>query len=65
MWVRGASGLGVTSNTRGDGEAFLVLAQRLSVQVTTTTVPFERADLALRDLAAGRVRGAAVLTLAT
>ena len=55
----------VTSNTRGDGEAFLVLAQRLSVQVTTTTVPFERADLALRDLAAGRVRGAAVLTLAT
>jgi len=53
----------VTSNTRRDGEEFLMLAQRLSLQVTTTTVPFEHADLALRDLAAGRVRGAAVLTL--
>ena len=53
----------VTSNTRRDGEEFLVLAQRLGVQVTTTPVPFEHADLALRDLAAGRVRGAAVLTM--
>jgi zinc-binding alcohol dehydrogenase family protein len=53
----------VTSNTRRDGEEFLVLAQRLGVQVTTTPVPFEHADLALRDLAEGRVRGAAVLTL--
>jgi propanol-preferring alcohol dehydrogenase len=54
----------VTSNTRRDGEEFLVLAQRLGVQVTTTPVPFEHADLALRDLATGHVRGAAVLTLA-
>ena len=53
----------VTSNTRRDGEEFLVLAERLGVEVTTTPVPFERADLALRDLAAGDVRGAAVLTL--
>ncbi len=53
----------VTSNTRRDGEEFLVLAQRLGVEVTTTPVPFEHADLALRDLAEGRVRGAAVLTL--
>jgi propanol-preferring alcohol dehydrogenase len=53
----------VTSNTRRDGEQFLVLAQRLGLQVTTTPVPFEQADRALRDLAAGRVRGAAVLTL--
>jgi len=53
----------VTSNTRRDGEEFLVLAQRLGLQVTTTPVPFDRADLALRDLAAGRVRGAAVLSL--
>ena len=53
----------VTSNTRRDGEEFLVLAQRLRMQVTTTPVPFEQADQALRDLAAGRVRGAAVLTL--
>jgi propanol-preferring alcohol dehydrogenase len=53
----------VTSNTRRDGEEFLVLAQRLGVEVTTTPVPFEQADLALRDLAEGHVRGAAVLTL--
>jgi alcohol dehydrogenase, propanol-preferring len=53
----------VTSNTRGDGEEFLTLAQRLGVRVTTTPVPFELADRALRDLAGGRVRGAAVLTL--
>ena len=53
----------VTSNTRGDGEEFLVLAQRLGVEITTTPVPFEHADVALRDLAEGRVRGAAVLTL--
>lgn len=53
----------VTSNTRRDGEELLVLAQRLGIEVTTTPVPFEHADLALRDLAAGEVRGAAVLTL--
>jgi len=53
----------VTSNTRHDGEEFLVLAQRLGVQVTTTPVAFEHADLALRDLAAGHVRGAAALSL--
>jgi propanol-preferring alcohol dehydrogenase len=53
----------VTSNTRRDGEEFLVLAQRLGVQVTTTPVPFEQADRALQDLAEGRVRGAAVLTM--
>jgi propanol-preferring alcohol dehydrogenase len=53
----------VTSNTRRDGEEFLILAQRLGVQVTTTPVPFEHADQALRDLAQGRVRGAAVLTM--
>jgi len=53
----------VSSNTRRDGEEFLVLAERLGVQVTTTPVPFDRADQALRDLAEGRVRGAAVLTL--
>jgi len=53
----------VTSNTRRDGEEFLILAQRLGVQVTTTPVPFEHADRALLDLAERRVPGAAVLTL--
>jgi propanol-preferring alcohol dehydrogenase len=55
----------VTSYTRLDGEEFLVLAGRLGVEVTTTPVPFEHADQALRDLAAGDVRGAAVLTFAS
>ena len=53
----------VTSNTRRDGEEFLTLAERLGVRVTTTPVPFEHADRALLDLAGGRIRGAAVLTL--
>jgi propanol-preferring alcohol dehydrogenase len=53
----------VTSNTRRGGEELLVLAERLGVEVTTTAFPFDRADQALRDLAEGRVRGAAVLTL--
>jgi alcohol dehydrogenase, propanol-preferring len=53
----------VTSNTRRDGEEFLVLAERLGIQPTTTPMAFEQADAALRDLAAGRVRGAAVLMM--
>jgi len=53
----------VTSNTRRDGEELLVLAQRLRVQVTTTPVPFEHADQALRDLGQGYIKGAAVLTM--
>lgn len=51
----------VTSNTRADGEALLRLAPRLGVTATTTPYPLDRADVALDDLAAGRVRGAAVL----
>jgi propanol-preferring alcohol dehydrogenase len=53
----------VTANTRGDATDFLTLAQRLRVKVTTTPYPFDRADQALADLAGGRVRGAAVLSL--
>ncbi len=51
----------VTSNTRRDGEELLRLADRLSVRVETTPYAFEDADRALADLAAGKVRGAAVL----
>jgi propanol-preferring alcohol dehydrogenase len=54
----------VTSNTRGDAEEFLRLAGRLRLQVTTTPYPLDRADQALADLAAGHVRGAAVLSVA-
>lgn len=51
----------VTSNTRRDGEDLLTLAGRLGVSAHTTAYPLERADEALRDLAHGRVTGAAVL----
>ena len=51
----------VTSNTRRDGEELLTLAARLGIQPHTSTVPLDRADEALADLAHGRVTGAAVL----
>jgi propanol-preferring alcohol dehydrogenase len=51
----------VTSNTRQDGRDFLALAGRHRLAVTTTTYPMSAADRALRDLAADRVNGAAVL----
>ncbi len=53
----------VTSNTRGDAEEFLRLAERLHLKVTVTPYPLESADQALADLAADRVTGAAVLTV--
>jgi len=53
----------VTSNTRRDGEELLRLADRLGVRVEATPYPFEDADRALADLAAGKVRGAGVLRL--
>lgn len=54
----------VTSNTRADGEELLRLAMRLGVRATVTHYPFDRADVALRDLADDRVHGAAMLTIA-
>jgi alcohol dehydrogenase, propanol-preferring len=53
----------VTANTRSDGEALLALAGRLGVRATVTTYPFDAADAALDDLAAGRLTGAAVLVV--
>jgi len=53
----------VTSNTRGDADEFLRLAQQLRLKVTVTPYPFSEADLALADLAADRVTGAAVLSM--
>ena len=52
----------VTSNTREDGREFLRLAEG-AVHATVAPYPFERAPDALRDLADGRVNGAAVLRL--
>ena len=51
----------VTSNTRGDGEEFLRLAQQLRLRVSVTPYPLAEADRALADLAADRITGAAVL----
>src|SRR5215472_4855925 len=54
----------VTSNTRGNAEEFLRLAERLRLKVSVTPYPFEAAQEALTDLAEDRVTGAAVLTVA-
>jgi propanol-preferring alcohol dehydrogenase len=54
----------VTSNTRGDAEEFLRLAERLRLKVSVTPYPLEAADRALADLAEDRITGAAVLTVA-
>jgi len=53
----------VTSNTRGDAEEFLRLAERLHLKVSVTPYPLDAADQALADLAADRITGAAVLTV--
>ena len=55
--------LSVTANTRRDGEEFLAAAARIPVRATTTAYPFEAADQALIDLAAGAFTGAAVLVM--
>ncbi|WP_199826134.1 zinc-dependent alcohol dehydrogenase family protein [Streptomyces sp. SBT349] len=54
----------VTANTREDGREFLAAAAEHRIRTTVMPYPFERADAALDDLAAGGVRGAAVLTMA-
>jgi len=54
----------VTANTRGDAEEFLRLAERLRLRVSVTPYPLGAADQALSDLAADRITGAAVLTVA-
>lgn len=51
----------VTANTRADARAYLELAAEHPPEVTTVAYPFEAADVALADLAADRVEGAAVL----
>ncbi|MFF0062515.1 zinc-dependent alcohol dehydrogenase family protein [Streptomyces sp. NPDC005279] len=53
----------VTANTREDGRAFLAEAARLRPTVRVTRYPMRRADQALRDLAAGRIVGVAVLVM--
>ncbi|MCZ9880388.1 zinc-dependent alcohol dehydrogenase family protein [Arthrobacter sp. B2a2-09] len=51
----------VTANTRADGEEFWSLAAEIPLAPTTTAYPLAEADLALQDLASGRIAGAAIL----
>ena len=51
----------VANLTRKDGEEFLALAPRVPVRTQIEPYPLERANEALENLRAGRVRGAAVL----
>jgi propanol-preferring alcohol dehydrogenase len=50
-----------TSNTRADGAEFLGIAAQHRLSVHTVPYPLDAADQALRDLAADRITGAAVL----
>ncbi len=54
----------VANLTRRDGEEFLALAPRVPVRTEVETFPLEAANDALERLRGGRIRGAAVLTLA-
>lgn len=53
----------VANLTRRDGEEFLALAPRIPVRTEVQAYPLQHANEALDDLRAGRVRGAAVLTV--
>lgn len=55
----------VTANTRADARALLALAAEIPIRTATTPYPLERANEALLDLAEDRLRGAAVLEIAT
>jgi propanol-preferring alcohol dehydrogenase len=51
----------VANLTRRDGEEFLALAAEIPIRPTTTEYPFEKAAVALGDLARDAVNGAAVI----
>jgi alcohol dehydrogenase, propanol-preferring len=53
----------VANLTRKDAEEFLALAPKAKVRTETVPYPLAAANQALADLAAGRIEGAAVLTI--
>jgi propanol-preferring alcohol dehydrogenase len=53
----------VANLTRRDGEEFLQLAPQIPVRTRVQTYALEDANLALDDLRAGKVKGAAVLEI--
>jgi alcohol dehydrogenase, propanol-preferring len=54
----------VANLTRRDGDEFLALVPEVPVRTTVVTYPLEQAGDALEDLRSGRLRGAAVLSIA-
>ncbi len=55
----------VANLTRRDAEEFMKIAGSLQIRIDASLYPLEKADQALDDLAHGRFRGAAVLTVAS
>ncbi|WP_321885290.1 zinc-dependent alcohol dehydrogenase family protein [Paraburkholderia bannensis] len=53
----------VANLTREDGATFMAIAARHTLDIETTAYPLARANDALADLRAGRLTGAAVLTM--
>lgn len=53
----------VTANTRKDGEAFLAVAAEIPISVATVGYAFGETNSALKDLAADRFAGAAVIEI--
>jgi propanol-preferring alcohol dehydrogenase len=53
----------VANLTRGDGEEFLAIAPQVPVETQVTTYSLSDANLALDDLRAGQLQGAAVLVV--
>lgn len=53
----------VANLTRDDGATFMAIAARHTLEIETTVYPLARANDALADLRAGRLTGAAVLTM--
>ncbi|WP_317922298.1 MULTISPECIES: zinc-dependent alcohol dehydrogenase family protein [unclassified Cupriavidus] len=53
----------VANLTRADGDALMAIAAHTPLQTHITTYPLEQANVALVDLRAGRLAGAAVLTI--
>jgi propanol-preferring alcohol dehydrogenase len=60
-WERGI--VSVANSTREDARELLDLASRIPIRTQFETWPLEEANVALEHLAAGRVHGAAVLTM--
>ena len=55
--------LSVANLTRSDGDAFMAIAGEIPLEIEATRYPLADANRALDDLRAGRLSGAAVLTM--